>query len=629
MRQPLKLPYVRRVCQISLAALITVLIIFAARTPGSTASIRRSTRGHSHPPPRSSSPKKSGITGTARRSGAIDILANRQLQRELQEDSADQGNDTQISVTPSHPASTRAASARPATTVRRFSPERTPLRNRILNQRAAKSAIVGRVSDAHSIPQEHTIQDDEPDETPSRVQSETTLQDRTVEEIQAPDDVHIMADEADENEPEDVSAAESAHQYLDPDTEAEALDPQAGDNDYSDDDQTFEPPPRLSKPRGAPNKANSRRKRKSDALEDAETIAAAVSSPAAKRAKRRDDDGTSSTSNVAAEGGEKSARSKTQTQATSSTSRSTRGRKPLAKKDSNSRISAQRQQEIDEVVEKIKARPSAPKSLYILRRETPADDTVTHTRSGRISIKPLAYWRNEHCVYSGTPGRSSGGIEDGARFPLNSIKEIVRTEDAPSRKRARKPSKSKSKGKGKGKDRTTNDDSDSDLDLGSDIEDADPDADEWELSPGTLKIPVASWDAKHQIGVPEQPIEMEIAHAHAAIKTKEVKGNTFKYAKLLSSRFFGAGVVDLPGGGVKRAKNSRKMHMCFFVVQGRVTVRVGGMAGQDGDDEEWGTRFSVGKGGFWQVPRGKLTRSDPFFFSGVHRSLGDMIQIEI
>lgn len=444
------------------------------------------------------------------------------------------------------------------------------------------------------------------DETPSRVYAEPFQQDNAAEEIEEESIVvNIMGDN---DEPEEVSITESIHGQQEPEPEVEpeleAPEPPIVENDYSDEDQTFEPPSKSVNQRTAPNKANSRRKRKSDAIEDAESVAA--TSPVAKRAKRKSNEARDPTPPKAAAKKTKAPKNKSKAQEEPAASQSARSRDALAKKDANKKLSTQRQKEVDEVVEKIRARPSAPKSLYILRRETPADDTVTHTRSGRISIKPLAYWLNEHCVFSDSP--KNAGIEDGARFPMKSIKEVIRAESAPeiSRNKSKKSSKSKNKGKGKNRARGDEED-DSDLDLASDGEINDPDADEWELKSGTLKGDVASWDIEHQTGLPEEPTTIEIAHAHAAIQTKDVKGSTFKYAKLLSTRFFGAGVVDLPGGGVKRAKNSRKMHMCFFVVQGRVTVRVGALGGQDGEEEDWGTRFSIGKGGFWQVPRGKFS----------------------
>lgn len=73
--------------------------------------------------------------------------------------------------------------------------------------------------------------------------------------------------------------------------------------------------------------------------------------------------------------------------------------------------------------------------------------------------------------------------------------------------------------------------------------------------------------------------------------------------------FFGSGIVELPPDGFKRAKNSRKMQMVFFVHQGKVLVTVGppalenGGAGNDAETNE----FAISKGGVWVVPRGMLT----------------------
>ena len=74
---------------------------------------------------------------------------------------------------------------------------------------------------------------------------------------------------------------------------------------------------------------------------------------------------------------------------------------------------------------------------------------------------------------------------------------------------------------------------------------------------------------------------------------KEVKNQNFQYAKTITLPFFHSGVVDIPPGGEKRQKNSRKNHMVFWVFSGRVVVDVSG------------NEFGLGKGGMWQVPRGE------------------------
>lgn len=83
---------------------------------------------------------------------------------------------------------------------------------------------------------------------------------------------------------------------------------------------------------------------------------------------------------------------------------------------------------------------------------------------------------------------------------------------------------------------------------------------------------------------------------------RDISGAEFRFAKTLTLPFFGSGIVDLPPGGAKRSKNSRKMQMVFFVFYGRVTVEVGTPV----------TRFGIGKGGQWQVPRGM---SQTIFYS--------------
>jgi hypothetical protein len=100
--------------------------------------------------------------------------------------------------------------------------------------------------------------------------------------------------------------------------------------------------------------------------------------------------------------------------------------------------------------------------------------------------------------------------------------------------------------------------------------------------------------------------------------TRDVAGSAFQYAKIMTLPFFGSGIVELPPEGFKRAKNSRKMQMVFFVHQGKVLVTVGppalenGGAGNDAETNE----FAISKGGVWVVPRGMSPNcSFPFCIS--------------
>ncbi|KAJ5885638.1 hypothetical protein N7504_011474 [Penicillium tannophilum] len=250
-------------------------------------------------------------------------------------------------------------------------------------------------------------------------------------------------------------------------------------------------------------------------------------------------------------------------------------RPPKRQKIPSSRPQANREPldpELNKVVENYtRSGPLKGRSLYILKRENPADESSTHTRSGRASIRPLAYWRNERCVYG------DGEAEDGQRFPLSTIKEIVRAEELEP-ERTKKGKRAGRKSKSKKQAEEPSDDDDEHLDV-------------WEKESGVLHGFIPRWDPKSQTSTKEEDV-IDIAYAPSGIETREVKDSTFRFAKLLSSSFIGSGVVELPPEGVKRPKNSKKMHMVFYVCHGRVQVDISGV------------QFSAGKGCVFQVPRG-------------------------
>jgi centromere protein C len=218
-------------------------------------------------------------------------------------------------------------------------------------------------------------------------------------------------------------------------------------------------------------------------------------------------------------------------------------------------------------------------------------------------------------VYGGSPGGVN--LPDSARFPLNSIKEIIRTEEVAA-SRSQSPPRGKRKGKkGRSKSRAGTVESEIGVDSDSDADPdwVDPNAEEWEVSTGIYRGDVSVWDQDQQAPL-DTLEEVELAYAPASIQTNEVKSmhldqRTFKFAKLLSTSFFGSGIVELAPGDLKRPKNSRKMHMSFFVAKGRVTVEVGSLGGEM-------SRFSIGKGGFWQVPRGAYSMSQSEMLASRH-----------
>jgi len=217
-----------------------------------------------------------------------------------------------------------------------------------------------------------------------------------------------------------------------------------------------------------------------------------------------------------------------------------------------------------------------------LRSNTPFEDEGCKvTRSGRASIKPLAYWKNESQIYR------HGELEGVVR-----AHEIVAPKRVINRPYQRKRSM-----------------------LGRIAEEEDEEPEDllpeaWEKEIRVIRGPVRRWDEEVQAGHPTEEDEegmclvlflafdikltcADIAFSAQSIKPRDVPGSGFRYAKVMTMDYFGAGLVEIPPDGFKRSKNVRKMQMCFFVHQGKVTVDVAGMT------------FGITAGGMFQVPRGE------------------------
>ncbi|KAI0843334.1 Mif2/CENP-C like-domain-containing protein [Hypoxylon sp. FL0890] len=223
--------------------------------------------------------------------------------------------------------------------------------------------------------------------------------------------------------------------------------------------------------------------------------------------------------------------------------------------------------------------PPLPKGrgLVALRREE--DDIMRITRSGRHSYRPLQFWKGEQVVHD----ESKPYVFDdkGRHFVMPTVKSVLRrVEETPQKKRRPgRPSKQKTKAGRRS----------------SAIVEEEEERDDWEFDPGRIVGECVYWnpdqeaqDEDHEVEV----IEEEIAISEAAIQLKDIRDATFKFAKTLTTPFFGSGIVDMPPGSEKRTKNSRKMQMVFFVHTGSVEVTVAQ------------TEFRIAKGGMWFVPRG-------------------------
>ena len=123
-----------------------------------------------------------------------------------------------------------------------------------------------------------------------------------------------------------------------------------------------------------------------------------------------------------------------------------------------------------------------PRSLYVLRHETPAEDDGSRLlRSGRTSVKPIAYWRGERIVYGDT-------ALEGKNIVLPAIKEVIRTEEVVHQR----PKKSYHR-RGAGRPLQQR--------MLDDVDEEDEDQEEWELAPGVLRAEVVQWDPVTQRGV--------------------------------------------------------------------------------------------------------------------------------
>ncbi|CAJ0545680.1 Ff.00g091530.m01.CDS01 [Fusarium sp. VM40] len=239
--------------------------------------------------------------------------------------------------------------------------------------------------------------------------------------------------------------------------------------------------------------------------------------------------------------------------------------------------------------------PPLPKKRGLVSVRHDADEVKT-TRSGRHSYRPLSWWAGDKVVQEEEEFKDVSGRD---RFVLSTIKEVIR---APQEEVRAKPTKARGRAKAKSKPVRQ-------------VEEVEPE--EWEINPGVVNGEVILWEPEHDKNPPgdEEPVEVmedRIAISGDAIQSRDVQNATFRMAKTLTTPFMGTGVVDLPPGSEKRPKNSRKMHMVFFVHTGKVLVTVNEAS------------FRLSAGGMWFVPRGNYysitndydTESRIFFSQG-------------
>jgi centromere protein C len=224
--------------------------------------------------------------------------------------------------------------------------------------------------------------------------------------------------------------------------------------------------------------------------------------------------------------------------------------------------------------------PPMPKrrGLVSVKRDP---DVIVQTRAGRQSYRPLHWWAGDKVITEVEEREDM--FKNASGFVTQSTKEVFR---APEEEAAIKRGP-RGRGRTKGKSRTQT----------PQVEDDEPPED-WELDRGVVEGEVMGWEPEYEKHPPADDDHVNVSEdllaiSADAVQTKDIKDATFRFAKTLTMPFMGAGIVDLPPGAEKRPKNSRKMHMVFFVHTGKVLVTVNE------------TEFRISSGGQWFVPRGE------------------------
>ncbi|KAI0900505.1 Mif2/CENP-C like-domain-containing protein [Annulohypoxylon nitens] len=233
---------------------------------------------------------------------------------------------------------------------------------------------------------------------------------------------------------------------------------------------------------------------------------------------------------------------------------------------------------VDEPV--VQRGPPLPKGRGLVTLHREEEDNMRTTRSGRHSYKPLQFWKGERILYD---DEHQDIFEDKKqRFMIPTVAGIIRKTDIADQPRKRRAGRPPKGGNKRGRRSST-------------IVEEEAERDDWEYDPGRVTGECIYWRPELENQPDNEELEVaeeELAISEAAIQLKDIKDATFRFAKTLTMPFFGSGIVDMPPGSEKRTKNSRKMHMVFFVHSGSVEVTVAQ------------TEFRIGKGGMWFVPRG-------------------------
>ena len=138
--------------------------------------------------------------------------------------------------------------------------------------------------------------------------------------------------------------------------------------------------------------------------------------------------------------------------------------------------------------------PPMPKSRGLVSLHSDSASTMTQTRSGRHSYRPVDYWRGEEVVVG------EEEFDDTAQdFVLPTIKEIVRVPQdiLPSKRAPGSKTRAKSKSARAGSATPSRP-------RKAQVVEEDEELEEWELDPGTMRGDIVMWEPDHEIVPPTE-----------------------------------------------------------------------------------------------------------------------------
>ena len=236
-------------------------------------------------------------------------------------------------------------------------------------------------------------------------------------------------------------------------------------------------------------------------------------------------------------------------------------------------------------------------------------------RSGRARVAPLQYWKGERAEYAlADINEEEDPRKKTMRMPQ--LVGVIRIESDDEQKPKRRAPAPKKRVLSAGTKRKRA------LDGGSSDGDSDPgEPDVWEHGgnddeAGVKKGIVRAFPTVVDDDGDEQMEEVQLAFSKQRMVTVDVANGGFKFVKTFTEDHFGTGIIEIPPGGVKRLKNSGKMHLVFYMLKGRATITIAK------------NNFRVGKGGQFMVPRGTRPRSLAHPFASTDNAPGNLYSIE-